>query len=182
MKSVGEGEAVVAAVTVEDRHSRIVNWFGKTVRHHLIAVGVLQIFSGVLNSFMTIFFTCLYNRCSLYLMSSLWPCPFYFICGIFAIEIQKRPARHKVSSLMALNIFSLILGLCAGVIHVLQMSLLHLFMLTTVQVIIALLTLLGMVSSMYCLILICLSFERYQLRYKVRYRRLTEELNENDTT
>ncbi|RXM32913.1 hypothetical protein EOD39_15613 [Acipenser ruthenus] len=46
----------------------------------------------------------------------------YLVSGSLAVEVQRRPKKAKVTALMVLNMFSLLLGLCAMITYGLQMA------------------------------------------------------------
>ncbi|KAK7151816.1 hypothetical protein R3I94_008232 [Phoxinus phoxinus] len=95
---------------VEDR---LVRWFGTVVNTRILLSGVVQIVSAVFCIFSTFSYTCLTFSCSASLTAPVWCGLFYVATGSLAIDVQRKPNKFKVMTLMGLNIFGLLFAFCS---------------------------------------------------------------------
>ncbi|XP_036407611.1 transmembrane protein 253 [Megalops cyprinoides] len=112
----------VSSTPEQLREVRISRWFGTVVNTRLLITGVVQVLGAVASILTTVSFVCMDFGCSVSMMTPVWCGIFYVAIGGFAIEVQRKPNKVKVSTLMGLNIFSLILGFCAVLTHSLHIT------------------------------------------------------------
>ncbi|XP_061106769.1 transmembrane protein 253, partial [Conger conger] len=72
---------------------------------------VVQVLGALASVLTTISFICMEFGCSISMTTPIWCGVFYLATGGLSIHVQRKPNRLKVSTLMGLNIFSLLLGL-----------------------------------------------------------------------
>lgn len=112
----------VAGELMEDR---LVRWFGTVVNTRLLLSGVVQIFSAAFCVFSTFSYTCLTFSCSASMTAPIWCSLFFLATGSLAIDVQRKPKKFKVMTLMGLNIFSLLFGVCSFVTFFIKSSLME---------------------------------------------------------
>ncbi|ROL23554.1 Transmembrane protein 253 [Anabarilius grahami] len=101
------------STTGEPMEDRLVRWFGTVVNTRILLSGVVQIFSAVSCILCTFSYTCLIFSCSASLTAPVWCGLFYVATGSLAIELQRKPQKIKVMTLMGLNIFGLLFAVCS---------------------------------------------------------------------
>ncbi|KAM6960578.1 transmembrane protein 253 [Aplochiton taeniatus] len=98
---------------VELGEVRITRWFGTIVNTRLLISGVVQVFGALASILATVTHACLRFSCSVSMTTPVWAGLFYVATGGLTIEVQRRPNKLKVTTLMGLNIFSVLLAFCA---------------------------------------------------------------------
>ncbi|KAL0968314.1 hypothetical protein UPYG_G00265200 [Umbra pygmaea] len=98
---------------------RIGRWFGTVINSHLLVTGLLQVFGALASILTTVTYGCVSFNCSISVMTPVWPGLFNLATGGLAMEVQRKPNKLKVSTLIGLNIFSLLVGICALLIYLL---------------------------------------------------------------
>ncbi|KAJ8382500.1 hypothetical protein SKAU_G00032780 [Synaphobranchus kaupii] len=101
----------VSSTPEQLKEARITLWFGTVVNTRLLVIGVVQVLGALASVLTTISFICMDFGCSISMTLPVWGGVFYVATGGLAILVQRKPNRLKVSTLMGLNIFSLLLGL-----------------------------------------------------------------------
>ncbi|KAF4101162.1 uncharacterized protein si:dkey-30c15.13 [Onychostoma macrolepis] len=104
---------------------RLVRWFGTVVNTRLLLSGVVQIFSAAFCVLSTFSYTCLTFSCSASMTAPIWCSLFFLATGSLAIDVQRKPKKFKVMTLMGLNIFSLLFGVCSFVTFFIKSSLME---------------------------------------------------------
>lgn len=97
----------------EFKDVRIGRWFGTVVNTRLLVTGVLQVFGALASILTTVTYACVSFNCSVSLTTPVWSGLFYLATGGLAMEVQRKPNKLNVTTLIGLNIFSLLLGCCA---------------------------------------------------------------------
>ncbi|XP_056091997.1 transmembrane protein 253 isoform X1 [Rhinichthys klamathensis goyatoka] len=107
--------SIVAAAEAADSttEDRLVRWFGTVVNTRILLSGVVQIFSAVFCILSTFSYTCLTFSCSASLTAPVWCGLFFIATGSLAIDVQRKPKKFKVMTLMGLNIFGLLFAVCS---------------------------------------------------------------------
>ncbi|KAM4618274.1 transmembrane protein 253 [Polymixia lowei] len=103
----------VAANEGELRDARIHRWFGTVVNTRLLVTGVVQVLSALACILSTVTYACVSYNCSVSMTTPVWSSLFYMATGCLVMNVQRKPNKLKVITLMGLNLFSLLLGLCA---------------------------------------------------------------------
>ncbi|XP_016339144.1 uncharacterized protein LOC107686592 [Sinocyclocheilus anshuiensis] len=104
---------------------RLVRWFGTVVNTRLLLSGVIQIFSAAFCILSTFSYTCLTFSCSASMTAPIWCSLFFLATGSLAIDVQRKPKKFKVMTLMGLNIFSLLFAVCSFVTFFIKSSLME---------------------------------------------------------
>ncbi|XP_029552337.1 transmembrane protein 253 isoform X2 [Salmo trutta] len=94
----------------EFKDVRIGRWFGTVVNTRLLVTGVFGALASILT---TVTYACVSFNCSVSLTTPVWSGLFYLATGGLAMEVQRKPNKLNVTTLIGLNIFSLLLGCCA---------------------------------------------------------------------
>ncbi|KAJ8362504.1 hypothetical protein AAFF_G00371890 [Aldrovandia affinis] len=102
--------------------ARIARWFGSVVKTRLLVTGVVQVLCALASVLSTVSFACMSFGCSMAVATPVWCGASYVATGGLAVEVQRKPNRVKVTTLMGLNIFSLLLGLCAVLTYSLHIA------------------------------------------------------------
>ncbi|XP_071370147.1 transmembrane protein 253 [Centroberyx affinis] len=97
----------------ELRDVRIQRWFGTVVNTRLLVTGVVQVLSALACILTTVTHACVSYNCSVSMTTPVWSSLFYVAIGCLAMDTQRKPNKLKVTTLMGLNLFSLLLGFCA---------------------------------------------------------------------
>ncbi|XP_066578173.1 transmembrane protein 253 [Amia ocellicauda] len=165
----------------ELREIRIARWFGTVVNNRIMVTGVVQILGAVAIMLCTVAFACMDFGCAVSMTTPVWCGICYLATGSFAFEVQRKPKKIKVTVLMGLNVFSLLLGLCAIITYSL-----HIVSepkaLSREQKIGAYVakgssiffTLQCLITSCYTLFLIWRGVSRYSLNYRPTYSRVAQ--------
>ncbi|XP_015201575.1 transmembrane protein 253 [Lepisosteus oculatus] len=168
------------------REARMAHWFGTVVNSRLLVTGVVQIVSAVATVLSTVSYACMDFGCAVSVATPVWCGMLYLATGSFAIEVQRKPKKVKVTTLMGLNIFSLLLGLCAMITYGLQMATepKKLNREQKIGVYVAkgssiLFTVQSLVASLYTLFLIWQGVSRYTMNYRSTYSRVPQDMEEN---
>ncbi|KAI7802458.1 hypothetical protein IRJ41_010715 [Triplophysa rosa] len=111
---------LTVSTSAELKEARLVRWFGTVVNTRLLLAGVVQIFSAVFSVLSTISYTCLSFRCSVSMTAPVWCALLYLATGSLAIDVQRKPKKIKVMSLMGLNILSLLFGISSFITYTLK--------------------------------------------------------------
>ncbi|NP_001038337.1 transmembrane protein 253 [Danio rerio] len=101
------------STTGELLEDRLVRWFGTVVNTRILLCGVIQIFSAVSCIFCTLSYSCLTFSCSASMTAPIWCGLFFIATGSLAMDVQRKPKRIKVITLLGLNIFSLLFAICS---------------------------------------------------------------------
>ncbi|KAK1152872.1 transmembrane protein 253 [Acipenser oxyrinchus oxyrinchus] len=187
MESPDTREVDMESIATEAREARITRWFGTVVNTRLLVTGVIQIFSAVTIIPTTLSFICMDFGCAVSMTTPMWAAISYLVSGSLAVEVQRRPKKAKVTALMVLNMFSLLLGLCAMITYGLQMAI-EPKLLTREQKIgvyvakgtAVFFTLQCLVASVYTLFLIWRGVNKYPWNYSATYSQLKEEVSYDD--
>ncbi|KAK2894496.1 hypothetical protein QQF64_012643 [Cirrhinus molitorella] len=101
------------STAVEPMEDRLIRWFGTVVNTRLLLSGIVQIFCAAFCILCTFSYSCLTFNCSASMTAPVW-CSLCFIAtGSLAIDIQRKPKKIKVMTLMGLNIFNLLFAVCS---------------------------------------------------------------------
>ncbi|XP_073706704.1 transmembrane protein 253 [Garra rufa] len=101
------------STAVEPMEDRLVRWFGTVVNTRLLMAGIVQIFCAAFCILCTFSYTCLTFSCSASMTAPIWCGLCYIATGSLAIDLQRKPKKFKVMTLMGLNIFNLLFGVCS---------------------------------------------------------------------
>uniref|UniRef100_A0A9J7YU19 Si:dkey-30c15.13 n=1 Tax=Cyprinus carpio carpio TaxID=630221 RepID=A0A9J7YU19_CYPCA len=104
---------------------RLVRWFGTVVNTRLLLSGVVQIVSAAFCILSTFSYTCLTFSCSASMTAPIWCSLFFLATGSLAIDVQRKPKKIKVMTLMCLNIFNLLFAVCSFVTFFIKSSLME---------------------------------------------------------
>uniref|UniRef100_A0A672PP04 Si:dkey-30c15.13 n=1 Tax=Sinocyclocheilus grahami TaxID=75366 RepID=A0A672PP04_SINGR len=110
------------STTGELMEDRLVRWFGTVVNTRLLLSGVVQIFSAAFCILSTFSYSCLTFSCSASMTAPIWCSLFYLATGSLAIDVQRKPKKIKVMTLMGLNIFSILFAVCSCVTFFIKSS------------------------------------------------------------
>ncbi|XP_062318317.1 uncharacterized protein si:dkey-30c15.13 isoform X1 [Osmerus eperlanus] len=94
------------------RDVRIGRWFGTVVNTRLLIIGVMQVFGAMATILTTVTYACVRFSCSVTMMTPIWSGLFYVATGGLTIEVQRKPNKLKVITMIGLNILSLLMGTC----------------------------------------------------------------------
>ncbi|XP_051512201.1 transmembrane protein 253 [Myxocyprinus asiaticus] len=174
-----------ASTPPELKEARLVRWFGTVINTRLLLFGVVQIFSAVSCILCTISYTCLSFGCSVSMSTPVWCGLLYVITGSLTIDVQRKPKKIKVITLMGLIIVSLLFAVCSFITFILKSTALG--KITTQQRIgvyvvkgsCILFILQCMVAAMYILFLTWRGLRSYSAPYRQDYSRVMQEPDEH---
>lgn len=92
---------------------RIHRWFGTVVNTRLLITGVVQVLAALACILTTVTHVCVSYNCSVSMATPVWSSLCYVAAGVLAIDVQRKPNKHKVIILMGLNVFSMLFGFSA---------------------------------------------------------------------
>ncbi|XP_059363172.1 uncharacterized protein si:dkey-30c15.13 isoform X1 [Carassius carassius] len=164
---------------------RLVRWFGKMVNTRLLLSGVVQILSAAFCILSTFSYTCLTFSCSASMTAPIWCSLFFLATGSLAIDVQRKPKKIKVMTLMCLNIFSLLFAVCSFVTFFIKSSLMEM---ATPQQRIGVYVLKGsgfmsilqcMLAAIYMLFMIWKGIKSYSTLYRQDYISVIQKSDEH---
>ncbi|KAJ8003161.1 hypothetical protein DPEC_G00166520 [Dallia pectoralis] len=95
------------------QNERIGRWFGTVVNTRMLITGLLQVFGALASALTTVTYACVSFNCSVSMTAPVWSDLFYLTTGGVAMEVQRKPNKLKVNTLIGLNIVGLLLGFCS---------------------------------------------------------------------
>ncbi|KAM3870594.1 transmembrane protein 253 [Diretmus argenteus] len=91
---------------------RIDLWFRTVVNTRILITGVVQVLGALACILTTVTHACVSYNCSVSMTTPVWSSLFYAAAGCLAVDAQRKPNKLKVTALIGLNLFSLLLGFC----------------------------------------------------------------------
>ncbi|KAJ8261555.1 hypothetical protein GJAV_G00155670 [Gymnothorax javanicus] len=177
----------VSSTPEQLKEARITRWFGTVINTHLLLIGVVQILAALASVLTTISFICMDFGCSISMTMPVWCGVFYVATGGLSIHVQRKPSKVKVSTLVGLNIFCLLLGLLSILTYSLHIakesapfSRTQMVGVYTVKASSLLFMVVSLLGSLYSLFLTWRGLYRYSAPYRNTYTALSQGDEQSD--